>query len=65
MAPARSLKTKRPACLSRRIPGSAMLLESLGRANAVRQNMRAVGYALEPRPTNAVEDEDDDEDEYD
>ena len=42
-----------------------MLLESLGRANAERQNMPAVDYALEPRPTNAVEDEDDDEYEND
>jgi hypothetical protein len=26
--------------------------------------MPAVGYVLEPRPTNAFEDEDDDEDDY-
>jgi hypothetical protein len=30
-----------------------------------RQIMLAVGYALEPRPTNAIEDEDDDEYDYD
>ena len=38
-----------------------MLLESLGRANAERLSMPAVGHALEPRPTKAFEDEDDDE----
>ena len=44
--------------------GHAARIVRLGRREG--QIMLAVGYALEPRPTNAVEDEDDeDEDQYD
>jgi hypothetical protein len=44
------------ACLPRATPGSATLLYLLDEANAESRNT-AVGYVLEPRPTNVFEDE--------
>ena len=41
------------------------MLRYLSDGQARRVEMPAAGYVLEPRPTNAVENEDDDEDESD
>jgi hypothetical protein len=47
-------------CLPRRTPGSATLLNRYA-GGTLETNKPAACHVLEPRPTNTVEDEDDDE----